>query len=269
MLHKLYRTALRLPDFRGKSRLAAAMRRQFAPPITDVRGFRMQLDPMDWLQIDILTNGGIEPKTAALFHRILRSGDTYIDVGAHVGYHALVARQIVGPAGYVLAVEPQPYNTNKILVNAALNGFSNITTVVGAVGESDGIVVLHDQVATDKSRLTLCGGGVNDGIATFEVPLWSLDTLIKRFDLARIRLLKIDVEGYELNVFKGAVGSLPNIENMIFEVLPDLPAEAASEIRALLSSRGFSLSSVEGAPWQEGHILPEGNVWARRAQMSN
>jgi hypothetical protein len=83
MLFQLYRVALRLPKFRGKFRLTASLRRKLAPPITDVAGFKMRLDPMEWSQIDILANGGHEPRTLALFHKILRPGDTYIDVGAH------------------------------------------------------------------------------------------------------------------------------------------------------------------------------------------
>jgi FkbM family methyltransferase len=264
MLHKLYRAAVRLPEFRGKSRVASGLRRQLEPALTLVQGFTMQLDPLEWTQIDILKNGGLEPKTSALFRRLLKAGDTFIDVGAHVGYHSLVARQVVGPEGLVLAVEPQPYNANKILVNSALNGFANILVIVGAAGESDDVVRLHDQSATDKSRLSLSGGGVSDGIAAFEVPIWSLDTLARRFRCGPIRLLKIDVEGYELSILKGALGTLPRIENVIFEALPDLQQQKFAEMRATLSALGFSLSSVDGTPWQVGFALPENNVWAHR-----
>src|SRR5258708_18307678 len=192
MLLELYRTAVRLSHFRGKSRIVSRLRRQLEPRQTSVQGFKMQLDPMEWIQTDILSKGEFEPKTSALFHKLLKAGDTYVDVGAHVGYHSLLARQLIGPDGHVLAVEPQPYNANKILVNSAINGFSNILVVVGAVGEVDGIARLHDQAATDKSRLTLEDHWVNDGIAIFEVPVWSLDTLAMRFQITPGRPLQID-----------------------------------------------------------------------------
>ena len=155
MLFKLYRATLRLPKFRGQSRITAFLRRQLAPSVTEIDGVRMQLDPMEWAQIDILKYGCLEPSTLALFKRLLHPGDTYIDVGAHVGYHALMARKLIGPTGHILAIEPQPYNCEKLLINASLNDIANITTVVAAVGERDGTIVLHDQVATDKSRLIL------------------------------------------------------------------------------------------------------------------
>jgi FkbM family methyltransferase len=264
MLLRLYRTALRLPNFRGKSQLVAMMRRQLEPASTHVQGFKMQLDPVEWIQSDILSKGELEPRTCALFHKLLKAGDTYVDVGAHVGYHSLLARQIVGPDGHVLAVEPQPYNANKIQVNSALNGYSNISVDVGAAGEIDGVVRLYDQVAIDKSRLTLVGHGVHEGIAAFEVPVWTLDTLLKRFDITRIRLLKIDVEGYELAILKGAHDTLRRVENVIFEALPDLATQTSSEMRAVLSGAGFSFSSVDGTAWEDGVDMPESNVWAHR-----
>jgi FkbM family methyltransferase len=264
MLHMIYRAALQLPEIPGKGRLTKALRSQLALPVTDVHGLRMQLDPLEWAQIDILSHGGIEPQTLALFAKVLRPGDSYIDVGAHVGYHTLMARQQVGADGRVLAIEPQPYNANKILVNVSLNRFSNVTVVVAAAGDADGAVRLHDQIATDKSRLTLSGNGVSDDIAVFEVPRWSLDTLVARHEFGPIRLLKIDVEGYELSVLRGALKSLPSVDNVICEILPGMPSGQLAAIRDLLVSQGFSLLSVEGSSWLDGDELPENNLWARR-----
>ena len=104
---------------------------------------------------------------------------------------------------------------------------------------------------------------MSDRIATFEVPIWSLDTLIKRSGHGRIRLLKIDVEGYELPVLKGAIGSLTKIDHIVFEALPNLEPDAAREIRNLLTTNGFSLRSVEGAPLRYNTPIPENNIWAR------
>ena len=212
ILYNAYRDALHLPRYLGHARITAFLRRLLLPSYSRVdHGLLMQLDPQEWTQIDILTNGGLEPRTASLFRKILRPGDTYIDVGAHVGYHTLLACQAVGPTGRVLAVEPQPYNCNKILINAALNRLSNITTIVGAVGDQDGFVLLCDQAPSDKARLTLAGNGVNDGSAKFEVPVWTLETIMRRHEIDAVRLLKIDVEGYELNVLKGHCRSSPKL----------------------------------------------------------
>ena len=264
VLYRVYRAALHLPRYLGHYRITTFLRRSMVPGVAVVdHGCLMQLDPQEWPQIEMLTTGGMEPKTSSLFRKLLRPGDTYIDVGAHVGYHALLARQAVGATGRVLAVEPQPYNCNKILINAALNGFSNITTIVGAAGDQDGVVTLRDQAPYDKSRLTLRTTGMHDQSVEFEVPVWTLDTLLRRHKIDKVRLLKIDVEGYELAVLKGALSILANTENVIFEDAMDMPTEASADIRELLLREGFTLAGVTGEPWNGGPT-PENNVWARR-----
>lgn len=264
MLFRLYRAALHLPRYLGHYRITGWLRRLMVPGIAVMdHGFRMQLDPQEWLQIDMLATGGMEPETSALIGRLLRPGDTFLDVGAHVGYHALLARQAVGATGRVLALDPQPYNCNKIMINAALNGFTNITTVVGAAGDRDGVVLLREQAAYDKSRLSLQGPGMHDQSLGFEVPLWTLDTLVRRHGIDRLRLLKMDVEGFELAVLKGALPILACTENLIYEEAGDMPAETSATIRALLLQEGFTLADVTGAPWNGGPT-PENNVWARR-----
>jgi FkbM family methyltransferase len=269
MLFNLYRTALRWPRFRGRDRLTSLLRRWLRPHNTKVRSFTMQLDPVEWVQVEILAAGGHEPQTTALYGRLLGPGDHYVDVGAHVGYLALVARECVGESGRVLAIEPQPYNCSKIMINAALSGFANIVTAASAVGDRDGFVLLRDQAATDKARLSLAADGVNDGVVAFETPIATLDTLVERHAMAPIKLLKIDVEGFELAVFSGAAKTLAQTENIVFEALPDMDRGDGQAIRALLASHGFTLNGVDGQPWTDAQAPPENNVWARRAGYSS
>jgi hypothetical protein len=93
MLNKAYDLDLKLPSFRGKNGAASFLRNRLKPTASKIiYGLAMELDPGEWPQIDLRTTGRLEPKTTALFEKLLAKGDTYIDVGAHVGYHALVAR---------------------------------------------------------------------------------------------------------------------------------------------------------------------------------
>ena len=87
----------------------------------------MELDPQEWLQLQLFESKWLEPETLNLYERLLRPGDVFIDVGAHVGFHSLVARHLIGPDGLVVAVEPQPYNAGKLLANWRANGFVNFT----------------------------------------------------------------------------------------------------------------------------------------------
>jgi FkbM family methyltransferase len=224
----------------------------------------MELDPEEWCQIDLRATGVFEPRTTALFAKLLRPGDCVVDVGAHVGYHTLRARTLVGDKGRVLAIDPQPYNCHKILANAELNGFSNIAVLAAAVGASDTFVTLKQQFRSDRSRLTLRGPGVNDGALDFIVPMVTLNWVLANWNISRLALLKIDVEGYELDVLLGADKVLGAIDNIIIEILPGEDPARARQVAEHLRKAGFRLFDVEGEAWSPGQHAVENNVWARR-----
>ena len=229
-------------------------------------GLLMQLDPQEWTQISLLAGRPTEPLTAARIEELLAPGDSFIDVGAHVGWLSLIAARRVGPGGRVIAVDPQPYNCERILNNALANGFGSILVVPAALSVEETFIELPHQSSTDKSRLTLTGPGVNDTAARFLCPRMRLDSLVGRtLPAGRIKLVKVDVEGYELEVLQGAGEALARIDNVIYETLPEIDASLQHRIRDLLEEAGFELRTVGGRPWAPGEAAPENNVWARRA----
>jgi FkbM family methyltransferase len=260
----LYRRVLRLREFLGKGRLEAFLRRLLTSrPEHVALGLKMELDPLEWLQIELLTQGVLEPHTTRLYGELLSEGDCYVDVGAHVGFHTLVARRYIGESGRVIAIDPQPYNCQKILANWRVNEFANLLVCVAAVGDRDDVIELSDQAASDKSRLSLQLPAVNDRPQRFRVPLVRLDSLFSQTDCQRVRLLKVDVEGYELEVLKGLGERGPQIEHIIAEVLDaERPAARSQELLTMLRDQGFVLKTVRGAPWQCGEPLMENNLWA-------
>ncbi len=267
MLNSVHDFVLRLPSFKGKARIEALLRGTL-PHICETRyGFRMELDAEEWPQIELRAARCLEPRTSALFERLLRPGGVCVDVGAHVGYHSLLARHLVGDSGRVYAIEPQPHNCAMLLRNAALNGFDNIVAVAAAAGASDGWIALKTQSPRDRSRLTLTGIGVNDGALAFVVPVISLAWLFKTQDIKRADVLKIDVEGYEIEALQGMGDSLAAVENLIVEVLPGAPSERSLAIADALQDGGFQLFDVTGAAWQPGRTCIENNVWARRSSL--
>src|SRR5215208_5801779 len=246
----LYRSLLRLPAFKGRDRLIGLYRNMFfsTRKYTVLHGISMELDPYDWLQSEILRDKCLEPLTSNLYELLLRPGDNYVDVGAHVGFHTLLARKFVGATGRVVAIEPQPYNCQKIMANWRSNGFTNLTLFVAAVGEHDTSVSLHQQSASDTSRLSLCLEPVNDQPQVFNVPMKRLDTIFNSLALSQVRLLKIDVEGYELESLRGLGSYLLAIDNIILEVLDGATQLSAktSALLGLLESNGYALRTVSG-----------------------
>jgi FkbM family methyltransferase len=266
VLNQGYDFILRLPGFNGKSKIEAMFRALLKPHISTVHhDIRMELDPEEWLQIDLRASGHLEPRTTALFERILRPGDAYVDVGAHVGYHSLVAARLVGEGGRIIAIDPQPYNCAKILTNAELNGIANIVVFAAAVDESDGFTSLKNQSRQDKARLTLAAPGINDGALTFVVPRITLRWLLETYKLSIVNLLKVDVEGFELEVLKGTGDAMRAVENIVFEVLPGEDTDKVRAIERILRDFGFQMFDVDGAIWRPGQACTENNVWARRS----
>jgi FkbM family methyltransferase len=191
-------------------------------------------------------------------------GDTVVDVGAHVGHHALVAARRAGRDGRVITIDPQPYNADRISRHAALNGLANMTTICAAAGTDDRFIKLPVQSKRDRSRLSLHEPEPNDLAFSVEVPLRRLDASVAQHGIHKIALLKIDVEGYELEVLQGLGVWISDCRNIILEMLD---ATDASRNRAVVDpfiAAGFVLKDVTDNTWQWGAPLPENNLWAAR-----
>jgi FkbM family methyltransferase len=255
-----------MPHIKGRDRLIGQLSDGFVARPTALAhdGLRMYLDASEYAQLEILVHGSSEPQTLALIRKLVTRGDTVVDVGAHVGHHALVAARQAGETGCVIAIDPQPYNADRISRHAALNGLANITTLCAAAGNADTFIKLPVQSERDRSRLSLHEGGPNDLAITVEVPLRRLDTIFAQHDVGDVKLLKIDVEGYELEVLQGLGDRLGACRNIVFELLPATGAARNAELLAFLAARGFAMTDVNGAPLQQGSAPPENNVWALR-----
>jgi len=169
-----------------------------------------------------------------IVHTVVRPGDTVVDVGANIGFVALEAASASAPGGSVIAYEPHPRIFRFLSGNAALNGWSHLKLRGTAVGERAGTARITDGVADDQNRVSSDGGGV-------DVPVVTLDGDLPP---GPIRLLKIDVEGFEVPVLRGAGDALRRTSWIYVEVAEAHQARfghAAAELLAILTSSGFEL----------------------------
>ncbi len=109
---------------------------------TQIGARTLWLDPGSNFGQILLTQGSYEPAMEAAIRGLLKSGDTFIDVGANEGYFSLVGGEAVGPAGRVIAVEPQARLWPVIIRNLSLNRRHNCTLAPYAVGVQEGTVDL-------------------------------------------------------------------------------------------------------------------------------
>ncbi len=166
----------------------------------------------------------------------LRPGDVVVDVGSNVGTHALAAARQVGERGAVFAIEPHPRVFTYLQGNVRRNQFTNIRTFNLAIGDHDGEVAFSDRWEDDENAV------LPGGHAPLHVPLRRLDTLALAAPHP-IALLKVDVEGYELPVLRGAWATLARVEAVLYEACEANCARygyTLEQIRFLLEEQGFT-----------------------------
>jgi FkbM family methyltransferase len=168
-----------------------------------------------------------------LFDQIVRVGDVVLDVGANIGAHTLFLAKKVGPGGRVYAFEPQRIVFQTLCANMALNSILNTVCMQTALGEAPGSVVVPALNYAVPNNF----GGVELGtFATGEsVPVRTLDSL----ELSACRLIKIDVEGMELRVLKGAVETAKRLKPILY--VENDRVDKSKELMQFIDGLGYDM----------------------------
>lgn len=144
-----------------------------------------------------------EPGVSSLIVQALSEGDVMIDVGANIGWHTLLAAEKVGPQGHVYAIEPDPTNFSLLTANCAGNGLTWADCIKAAASDRSGDELLHLS-ATNFGDHRLYEVA-DETRRTSPVQVVRLDDALGgRLD--RLRLVKIDTQGYEPKVLRGMSG---------------------------------------------------------------
>ena len=179
--------------------------------------------------------GEYSPGEAALFADILQPGDVVVEVGANIGAHTIRLAQLVGKEGKVIAFEPQRLCFQLLNGNVAINSLTNVYTYQKCVGESEGSVTVPE-LSPDEIHNW---GGVSfekqnedEGVRVERITLDSLN-------LTKCKLLKLDVEGMELQVLQGAVKLLDKCQPIIYMEVDREDKKA--ELINFLCKRGYKI----------------------------
>lgn len=165
-------------------------------------GVRLWVDVSEWEGGNLYFGRTYEPVESEIVRRLAYPGATIIDVGANIGVHAIPASRAVGATGRVYAFEPVPGTFELLRRNVELNGAGNVVLEPSAVGDSVGTIEIAANRESGLSSIGRTGRGTV--IGTLSVPCVTLDAYAARHDLAPVALLKVDVEGHEGHVLRGA-----------------------------------------------------------------
>lgn len=176
-------------------------------------------DGRNWY--DLQASDPLWPEMRFLRDHIVSRGDVVLECGAHHGCTAILLSRWVGDTGKVVCFEPMPANVEIVRKNIALNELRNVTLVPAAVGESEGVVTIDaaSNAAVKNSR---------HGIQVTQ-------TSVDAYEAWRPTVLKIDVEGFEHHVLRGASKVLATRPRIALELHPEHLAQYGSSMEEIMA----------------------------------
>ena len=212
-----------------------------------------------WMLLDPLWDahyfrfGDAEPDTTRALRSLLREGMSVWDVGAHAGYYTLLCAAAVGPSGRVLAVEADPDNAQRCRRNIERNELAHAAVLHCAAWSADGSIRFTRSTAGRMSgKPTACATpGTLAEAEQIAVPARTLDSIAGSHSLPD--LIKMDVEGAELEVLRGAPQILSARRPVLLIELHS--GELHRRVAEWLGGFGYSVRELTSEPVYPLHCL--------------
>jgi FkbM family methyltransferase len=214
--------------------------------LTTTAGDVFDADLSSTLEWQLWAFGSYESHLAELFGYLIRPGDRCVDVGANIGVHAVRLARLTGQDGEVIAIEPDPDVVRRTQRNIALNGLANVRVISAAASDRAGELRLYRPGPgdTNRARASLHYYPYLTG-ATVIVPVVTVDDLCAG---APVSLIKIDVEGHEAAVLRGAAGTIArHAPSLVFEHAPELRGDVVQPPFGWLADRGYAIFRIRAA----------------------
>ena len=209
--------------------------------IAEIEGVKLRLNSQRAYDLGVLCGTWEEHDEHRVLCSYLRPGMTVIDIGAHIGVYSLLMAKVVGPTGCVYAFEPVPQFYERLLANIALNEATNIKPFQIAISDESGEIEFF--VSLPHLFASFDEGGSSIFPYTpahsqsIKVLTETLDSFLERQGIERVDAIKIDVEGAELKVIRGAKNLLsrPDKPLLMLEVNPSALRAAGTTPEELFS----------------------------------
>lgn len=206
----------------------------------------MLLDPYDYVSKEILETGVWERESWETIRSHLGGGATFVDIGAHIGYYSLKAAPVVGPTGRVIAIEPNPETIQKLYGNIQASGARNIAVAPVACSDAEATLELFGAPRSNTGETSLSRTNASQdsqAVTSYKVSARPLDEIVKDAGVSRVDVVKIDVEGAEYLVLKGAAKTLDRDHPVILVEIVERQLQAmgtsSKQVYDLLRSHGY------------------------------
>jgi FkbM family methyltransferase len=214
----------------------------------------MRLRTNDALGRRLVAEKWFEPRVREKLRQHARPGAMVLDIGANIGYYTVQAATLVGPHGRVFAFEPQPSMRQELAANLALNQLSNVTVIPYALSDRAETVRFCVPTAGNESMGSLHSNPRFEADCEIEVETRCLDDVLKSVDCPLVDLVKLDAEGAELPIVKGAARlfSGPSKPCVVFEANEENCAPFGYRVFDLLKAFwdfGYQLTQIDGENW--------------------
>ena len=193
-------------------RFQAHLRSKNGFVLRDIHDYKMWLPLNDpGLSRELIRNGTREPALTRLMHEELERGMVGVDIGANLGYYALMEARLVGSEGKVFAIEPVSHNVNILRRNVETNGFTNIEVFSLAISDTPGIAEFSLAAESNLGcMLDARDSALSEGIRSrvlagrrIHVPAVTLDEFLAEHGVCTVNFVRMDIEGLELKVTEG------------------------------------------------------------------
>lgn len=219
-------------------------------------GIRMNLDVSEFLQAHLFLYGSYELPSVRFIRRVIAPGDVVADVGAQIGYITLAMATFDVGKITVHAFEPEPLNIQRLRDNIALNPGVDVRIVEKAVSDANGAIRLYLSKDHNAGTHSTISGGTNVSEEFVEIPAVTLDHYVREQGISALRLIKIDVEGGEYEVIKGASETLTTLRPIVLMELSDALQETRGfstvEFKKLMKQFGYSAFTIA----DDGGLIP-------------
>lgn len=217
----------------------------------------------DGLSKQLLKYGARELDHKYLLEMILKPDTFVLDIGANIGYYALLENKLIGPGGKLVCIEPSPSNVSLLTQNMKLNNLHDVTIMEGAISESSGTKTFY--LSHESNLNTFHNYGTVEKHLSgeqIEVSTYSVPDLISELDILEpLGLIRMDVEGHEVDVISGMLDGIKSLQlspTIIFEthISRYSPDNDMENILKELFQNGYSVP-WGASSWQEGTKIVE------------